>query len=138
MVSFPIHSFLAFICAGLLIQLCSLPLIVADPTPVDNLYNLVKGKNKGSCDSHIEDLKTAYTDALAMAQAAIDSIDAVKNGRFSNWIKTSKNNRKAKMLQAMFQIRAAGIRHSISSEDSTNLDRVRSMCGASQAELQTG
>lgn len=60
-----------------------------------------------------------------MAQAAIDAVDAVKNGKSSNWVMTSKNNRKAKMLQAMFNIRAAGLLKSMSSGDSAALDTVR-------------
>ena len=124
------NNILVLLCTGLLIQLCSLPLIAADPTPLEKLYSLVKEGAKGDCTAQLADLKTSYTAGLAMAQAAIDAIDAVKNGKMSNWVKTSKNNRRAQMLQAMFQIRAAGITHPMSSEDSTNLGKVQRKCNS--------
>ena len=120
-------SVFASLQAIFLTLLYALPLIAADPTALDTLYNLVKAGNPGSCAGQLSDLKTAYTEGLAMAQAAIDAIDAVKNGKSSNWVMTSKNNRKAKMLQAMFNIRAAGLLKSISSGDSAALNTVRGM-----------
>lgn len=44
-----------------------------------------------------------------MAQSVIDAIEAVKNGRRTNQIRTSKNHKKAKMLLKTFGIRAAGL-----------------------------
>ena len=123
---FSLNNILALLYTGLLIQLCSLPLVAADPPPLEERYRLVKGGAKGNCDAQLADLKNSYTAGLAMAQAAIDAINAVKKGRMTNWVKTSKNNRRAQMLQAMFQIRAAGITHSMSPEDSKNLGEVQS------------
>ena len=130
MESFSLKNILVLLYTGLLIQLCSLPLVAADPPPLEERYHLVKGGAKGNCDTQLADLKTSYTAGVAMAQAAINAINAVKKGKMTNWVKTSKNNRKARMLQAMFQIRAAGITHSMSSEDSKNLDEVQSECSS--------
>ena len=104
------------------------PLCVkADPLPMNKLYNLVAANGKGSCDSQVDTLQTSYTEGLAMAQAAIDAIDAVKGGKISNWSTGTNNNKKAKTLLALFQIKAAGAFHSITSEDSANLQKVRGM-----------
>lgn len=127
MILFPRCSVFASLQATLLILLYAPPLIAADPTVLERLYNLVKAGNPGSCASQLSDLKTAYREGLAMAQAAIDAIDAIKGGKSSNWVMTSKNNRKAKMLQAMFSIRAASLFKPISSGDSAALDTVRGM-----------
>ena len=122
----PIKRLVTLLYASIFFQLISLPQIAADYTPLENLYNLVDDGKKGSCDSHLSDLKTSYAEGLAMAKAAIDAIDAVEGGKRTNWLPGSKNNKKAKMLQAMWQIKGAGLTHGISSEDSDNLDKVRS------------
>ncbi|KAL2039799.1 hypothetical protein N7G274_007658 [Stereocaulon virgatum] len=130
MVLFSRYSVYASLQAILLILLHVLPLVTADPTPLDKLYTLVKNGGKGNCDSELSDLRTSYTEGLAMTQAAIDAIDAIKSGKSSNWVPTSKNNRKAKMLQALFNIKAASLFKSISSADSAALDKVRGVYSA--------
>ena len=70
---------------------------------------MVKGRGKGHSDDHLPALESSYIEALAMAQSAIDAIEAVKNGRRTNQIRTSKTHKKAKMLLKMFGIRAAGL-----------------------------
>ena len=137
MVLFLSCSVYAYLQATLLILLYILPLVTADPTPLDKLYTLVKDGGKGNCDSELSDLKTSYTEGLAMTQAAIDAIDAIKNGKSSNWVPTSKNNRKAKMLQALFNIKAASLFKSISSADSAALDKVRGMYSSCRGAFLT-
>lgn len=58
-------------------------------TPVHRLYNLVQGGGKGHSDN-LPALERSYIEALAMAQSAIDAIEAVKNGRMTNWIYESQ------------------------------------------------
>lgn len=89
---------------------------MTDFTPISRLYNLVKGEGNGHCDDHLPAFESSYHEAFAMAQSAIDAIEAVKNGRMTNWIRTSANHRKARMLLIMFGVRAAGIFQSMSSE----------------------
>lgn len=124
MIFFPRCSAVASIPVMSLVLLYASQLVSA-ATPMDKLYNLVKAGNPGSCADQLDDLKTAYTEGLAMTQAAIDAVDAIRNGKSTNWVPTSKNNRKAKMLQAMFNIKSSGLFKSISSGDSTALDTVR-------------
>ena len=57
-----------------------------------------------------------------MLNVGIATIDAMKTDKTSDGSQFSQNNHKAKMLLAMFGITAASIAHSISSEDSANLD----------------
>lgn len=105
---------------------------MADPTPLRRLYNLVKGRGKGHSDDHLPALESSYIEALAMARSAIDAIEAVKNGRKTNRIRTSTNHKKAQMLLKMFGIRAAGFFHPMSAEDLAYLHEIQGMCGSSQ------
>lgn len=56
---------------------------MTDFTPLHRLYSLVRGGGKGHSDD-LPALERSYIEALAMAQSAIDAIEAVKNGRMTN------------------------------------------------------
>ena len=85
--------------------------------PLQQLYTMAKGGSKGNCENHLPNLENSYAKALAIAQSAMNAIEAVKNGRRTNYIRASTNHRKARMLLKMFNIRAAGYFHPISSKD---------------------
>lgn len=128
-------NLLAFSNVHFLILIFLLPLIAANYRPLNELYILQPAGVAGSCDPMLSILEKSYGEGLAMAQLAVDAIDAVTYGQASNWVRTSKNIRKAKILQALFNIRAAGKLKPISAEDSASLLKVRRMNDSSQDEI---
>ena len=101
---------------------------MTDFTPVHKLYNLVQGGGKGYSDD-LPALERSYIEALVWRNPQSMRL---RRWRTGEWQVGSTNHRKARMLSKMFGIRAAGIFHTMSSEDLDYLHEIQGMRGSSQ------